>query len=116
MVFAPVWTLLAITGLLAIPWKLPRVAEQTFPRIALLALEAFTALIWLGSFVSLGVFLTDRICFGAVCSVAKTGVAISAFEFAVWLVTFGINVWFAFRGSVKKSSGGEKEVEMHQGV
>lgn len=34
---------------------------------ALLAIEGMTMLFWLSGFVSLGVFLSGRICFGMVC-------------------------------------------------
>lgn len=37
---------------------------------ALLGIEGMTMLFWLSGFVSLGVFLNGRICFGMVCIVS----------------------------------------------
>jgi hypothetical protein len=78
-------------------------------------LEAWTMLNWFGGFIAMAVFLTDRICFGTVCAIAKAGVAISAFNWLSWTYT---TVFLAIRlykrGGIGSSS--EPKVDMHQGV
>ncbi|KAH7117948.1 hypothetical protein B0J11DRAFT_96126 [Dendryphion nanum] len=117
MIFAPAWSILALCALTVVPWKMPHVADQTIPKIALLALEGLTMLFWFGGFIALAVFLSDRICFGTVCAVAKAGTAISAFNWAVWAASWVLCMLRTFnRGSATVSKGSEPKVEMHQGV
>lgn len=83
-------------------------------------------LYWFGGFIALAVFLSDRICFGTVCDVARASTAISAVNWLVWAVTFGLGVMRVVKGGSggwslrKKSSLGAGveggKVEMHQGV
>jgi hypothetical protein len=94
-------------------------------KCGILALEGLTMLYWFGGFVALAVFLSDRICFGTVCDVARASTAISAVNWLVWAVTFVFGVvqmvkggqggWSFGRQSVGKEAGSGK-VEMHQGV
>lgn len=46
--------------------KFAHLAEQTAMKWTLLGIEGMTMLFWLSGFVSLGVFLNGRICFGMV--------------------------------------------------
>jgi hypothetical protein len=92
-------------------------------QIGLLALEGLTMLYWFGGFVALAVFLSDRICFGTVCDVARASTAISAVNWLVWAVTFGFGVFSMIKGSRgsgwtigKKQPQLQGKVEMHQGV
>ena len=81
-------------------------------------------LYWFGGFVALAVFLSDRICFGTVCDVARASTAISALNWVAWAVTFVFGVIKMVKGgemSYGRSKGVAKEVdtgkvEMHQGV
>ncbi|KAF2660206.1 hypothetical protein K491DRAFT_589724 [Lophiostoma macrostomum CBS 122681] len=119
IVFSSVWSILSLGALLVLPWKLPRVAESGLVRVLLVGVEGLATLFWLSSFIALAVFLSDRICFGTVCSVAKAGTALSAFEFVVWAVTAVVAVLNLVRGGRGVGSGsgkGEPKVEMHQGV
>ncbi|KAF2016620.1 hypothetical protein BU24DRAFT_423000 [Aaosphaeria arxii CBS 175.79] len=117
MVFTPVWSILSVIPLILIPLKMPHLATSTVPKIGLIALEALTMLYWFAGFIALAVFLSDRICFGTVCSVAKAGTALSAFSWVAWAVTLAMSALRAFRTGFKKGeSGGEPKVEMHQGV
>jgi len=119
LIFSPVWTLAAVALLTVLPWKLPHVAEKQIPKLGLFVLEALTMVHWLAGFLALAVFLSDRICFGTVCQVAKAGTAISAFQWITWvgtLISSGIRI-FRNRGqTAPKLRGGEPKVEMHQGV
>ncbi|ORY01495.1 hypothetical protein BCR34DRAFT_493832 [Clohesyomyces aquaticus] len=115
MIFSPVWTLLALAALVIVPWKMPYVAQNKVPKMALLGIECLTMLFWFSGFIALAVFLSDRICFGTVCSVAKAGTAISAFQWAAFVASFILQVMaFMKRGSGMGSV--EPKVEMHQGV
>lgn len=116
MIFSPVWSLVALAVLIVVPWKLPRAADAQVPKLLLLVLEGVTMLYWFGGFIALAVFLSDRICFGTVCSVAKAGTAISAFQWVAWAVTTVFSVLRTFKGGARAGRGGEPKVEMHQGV
>lgn len=76
MVFASVWTVLALNYLVIAPWKMPRIANK----FAILGVEALTMIFWFGGFIALAVFLGGRVCYGHVCSVAKAATAFAAFE------------------------------------
>lgn len=78
---------------------------------------------WFGGFIALAVFLSDRICFGAVCNVARASTAISAVNWLVWTATFIFGVVRTAKGGwglrMKNRLGRGVEggkVEMHQGV
>ncbi|KAF2118991.1 hypothetical protein BDV96DRAFT_643152 [Lophiotrema nucula] len=116
MIFSPVWTLFAIVPLTLIPWKMQRIADLPIAKFGLLFLEAMTMLYWFGGFIALAVFLSDRICFGTVCMVAKAGTVISALEWLAWAATLVFSV-LRFMGARRSGAKmGEPKVEMHQGV
>jgi hypothetical protein len=80
---------------------------------------------WFAGFVALAVFLSDRICFGTVCDVARASTAVSAVNWLVWAVTFAFGVFQMVKGGNGWSFGrnsdagrgvGSGKVEMHQGV
>ena len=73
-------------------------------------------LYWFAGFIALAVFLRDRICFGAVCEVAKAGTALSAVNWLVWAVSLGLSAVVAFRREQIAPMLKEPKVEMHQGV
>jgi len=77
-------------------------------------------LFWFGGFVALAVFLSDRICFGTVCDVARASTAISALNWVAWSVTFAFGAVKLIKGGGmglgRGKVGGEGKVEMHQGV
>ncbi|KAF2182734.1 hypothetical protein K469DRAFT_711419 [Zopfia rhizophila CBS 207.26] len=112
MIFSPVWTLLALIYLVVAPMKFPAAAHK----FAILGAEVLTMFYWFGGFIALAVFLSDRICFGTVCAVAKAGTAISAFSWAIWAITAIFTVLRTFRGGSRSMGSGEPKVEMHQGV
>ena len=117
LVFSPVWTLLALAALIVVPMKMPHVASSKLPKFALVGLEALTMLYWFAGFIALAVFLSDRICFGAVCSVAKAGTAISAFQWLMFAVTTVFSILNAVRGGGSSgAASSEPKVQMHQGV
>jgi len=118
LIFSPVWSLLALVPLVAVPLKFPSMAASKGPRYGLLALELLTGLYWFGGFIALAVFLRDRICFGTVCDVAKAGTALSAINWLAWVASLVLGTLRAFRGKGDTAAGLSKEpkVEMHQGV
>jgi hypothetical protein len=119
MIFSPIWSLLALSAIIAVPKFFPSAVQNTGPKIGLLVLELITSLYWFGGFIALAMWLDDRICFGTVCSIAKAGTAISAVNWAAWTVTLVAGGLAAFRKGGNVSLGGikkETKVEMHQGV
>lgn len=123
LIFAPSWTVLALSALVIVPLKFSHMLSSKGAQIGLLALEGLTMLYWFGGFVALAVFLSDRICFGTVCDVARASTAISAMNWLVWAVTFSFGVFQMIkdgRGSGwtfgKRQPEVQGKVEMHQGV
>jgi hypothetical protein len=125
LIFAPSWTVLALGALIVVPLKFSHMLSSKGARIGLLAVEGLTMLYWFAGFVALAVFLSDRICFGTVCDVARASTAISAVNWLVWAVTFAFGVIQMVKGGSgwsfgKKSNAGQGfgsgKVEMHQGV
>lgn len=79
LIITAVWTLLALAYLVVAPARFPVAAHKS----GILAAEALTMLFWFAGFIALAIFLSDRVCFGTVCSVAKAGTAFAAFEWYV---------------------------------
>lgn len=79
LIFASVWSLLALVYLILSPWKFPTAAHK----FGILAAEALTMLFWFAGFIALAVFLTDRVCVGRVCDSAKAATVFAAFEWYV---------------------------------
>ncbi|KAJ5023138.1 hypothetical protein J3E72DRAFT_388592 [Bipolaris maydis] len=122
LIFAPAWSLLTLAPLMLISLgKFAHLAEQTAMKWTLLGIEGMTMLFWLSGFVSLGVFLNGRICFGMVCDVARASTALSAVSWFAWMATFGLSVMAVIKGrKTGAASAGKKpygnEIKMHQGV
>ncbi|KAF2033507.1 hypothetical protein EK21DRAFT_58428 [Setomelanomma holmii] len=123
LIFAPSWTVLALVPLIAMPWRFSHLLSSSLAKWGLLTLEGLTMLFWFGGFVALAVFLSDRICFGTVCDVARASTAISAFNWVAWAITFVVSVVKMFKGGDmgfgRRKGGvdvGAGKVDMHQGV
>lgn len=116
MIFSPVWSLLVLAPLVLVAFKPPRVLQGFAPQCALAFVEALTMLYWFGGFIALALFLSDRICFGTVCQVAKAGTAMSALNFVAWAATCILGAIRLVRGRGRMPRPNEPKVEMHQGV
>ncbi|KAH7393053.1 membrane-associating domain-containing protein [Pyrenochaeta sp. MPI-SDFR-AT-0127] len=120
LIFTPAWSIVAVVPLVVIPLRFNHLLSSPAARYGFLALEGLTMLFWFGGFVSMAVFLSDRICFGTVCDVARASTAISAVSWVVWAVTFVFGVIGVVKGGDlsfrKKAVVVDKEVDMHQGV
>jgi hypothetical protein len=116
MVFSPVWSLLALAALVVVPMKMSALAASSPVKFGLFALEILTMFYWFSGFIALAVFLRDRICFGAVCDVAKAGAVLSAVNWLVWLGTAVLSAVVIFRREPVAPMLKEPKVEMHQGV
>lgn len=77
LVFCAVWTLLALLYLIVVPWRFSDTALHH--AFAILAVEAVTVIFWFAGFIALATFLSDRVCFGSVCSAAKAADVFAAF-------------------------------------
>jgi hypothetical protein len=81
LLFDSVWTLLALAYLIVVPWRFSE--TMAHHKFAILAVEAVTMIFWFAGFIALAVFLSDRRCFGHVCSAAKAAAAFGGFEWYV---------------------------------
>lgn len=84
LLFCSVWTLLALVYLIVVPWRFSE--TRAHHKFAILAAESLTMLFWFAGFLALAVFLSDRVCYGHVCSAAKASAVFGAFEWYVWLI------------------------------
>jgi len=75
-------------------------------------------LFWFAGFIALAVFLSDRICFGMVCDVARASTAVSAVNWVAWAATFVFEVVGVVKGRGVRfgAKTADKEVDSHQGV
>ncbi|KAI8943741.1 hypothetical protein NX059_001721 [Plenodomus lindquistii] len=97
LIFAPIWSLLSLIALLLLPLRFSHLLAKPTLRYGVLALEAMTMMYWFAGFVALAVFLSDRICFGMVCDVAKAGAGVSAGSWVAWMGSLGMGVWGVVR-------------------
>lgn len=88
IVFAAVWSLLALIYLMLAPLRFERFAHN----MAILAVEAVTMIFWFAGFIALAVFLSDRTCYGSVCGSAKAACVFAAFEWYVapWMAVIEV--------------------------
>ncbi|KAF1990631.1 hypothetical protein K402DRAFT_324260 [Aulographum hederae CBS 113979] len=78
LLFASVWSLVALIYLVVAPLKFA--SHPMSHKFAILGAEAVSMLFWFGGFIALAVFLSNRVCFGHVCNVAKAATVFAAFE------------------------------------
>ncbi|KAI9689384.1 MAG: hypothetical protein M1822_010035 [Bathelium mastoideum] len=112
LIFASVWSILALIYLVVAPWKFPVAAHK----FGILAAEAVTMIFWFAGFIALAVFLSDRVCFGHVCSAAKAAAAFAAFEWAVFAATTALAVIHVVRTRNTGTKDAPPEMGVHQGV
>ena len=78
MLFDSVWTLLALTYLIIVPWRFSE--TRAHHKYGILFAEAVTCIFWFAGFIALAAWLGERTCFGSVCSSAKASAVFGAFE------------------------------------
>ena len=78
VIFDAVWTVLALAYLVIVPWRFAD--TKACHKYAILFAEGVTMLFWFAGFLALAVWLSQRTCFGSVCSAAKAAAAFGAFE------------------------------------
>ena len=78
MIFSSVFTILALLYLIIVPWRFSE--TKAHHKFAILAAEAITMIFWFAGFIALAVFVSNRVCFGHVCSAAKAAAVFGAFE------------------------------------
>jgi len=112
LIFASVWTILALVYLIIAPWKAPAAAHK----FGILAAEVLTMIFWFAGFIALAAFLSDRTCFGKVCSCAKAAVAFAAFEWAFFAATTVLAATHVWRTRKTSNTAPAPEMQVHQGV
>jgi len=112
LLFCAVWTILALAYLIVVPWKFANSAAGH--KFGILAAEALTMLFWFAGFIALAVFLSNRVCFGQVCNVAKAAVVFASFEWLVFAVTFGMATLHVVRTRGTHDSRADPQMEVTQ--
>ncbi|KAL1311154.1 hypothetical protein AAFC00_001356 [Neodothiora populina] len=115
LVFASVWTILALIYLVLAPMRFQKFAHM----FAILAVEAVTMIFWFAGFIALAVFLGDRICFGHICGSAKAACVFAAFEWVLFAVTTtlsALDVFGARRNSGHSNKTSAPVTEIHSTV
>ncbi|KAK5140595.1 membrane-associating domain-containing protein [Cryomyces antarcticus] len=112
LLFTAIWTVFALLYLTLAPWKLPTAAHK----FAILAAEALTMLFWFAGWVALAVFLSNRVCFGHVCSAAKAAAVFGAFEWLLFAATTVMAAMHVFRTRGTGTTKPDPNMEVHQGV
>lgn len=112
LIITAVWTLLALAYLVVAPARFHAAAHKS----GILAAEALTMLFWFAGSIALAVFLSDRVCFGTVCSVAKAGAAFAAFEWLFFAATTLLATLHVWRTRNTGHMGHDLKVEMRQDV
>ncbi|CAK4031090.1 hypothetical protein D0864_02487 [Lecanosticta acicola] len=102
LVFCSVWSLLALIYLIIVPWRFSEtVAHHKF---AILGAETVTMIFWFAGFVALAVFLSDRVCFGHVCSAAKAAAVFAAFDWALFAATTAMAAMHVMRSRGRRTN------------
>ncbi|TKA80805.1 hypothetical protein B0A55_01605 [Friedmanniomyces simplex] len=112
LVFASVWTLIpALLYLILVPWRFSD--TRAHHKFAILGMETLTMLFWFAGFVALSVFLSDRVCFGHVCSAAKAAAVFAAFEWLLFAGTTAMAVLHVLRTRGRMSNGGKADPNLN---
>ncbi|RMY38768.1 hypothetical protein D0865_13007 [Hortaea werneckii] len=117
LVFSAVWTILALLYLIVVPWRFSE--TKLHHKFAILTAECLTMLFWFAGFIALAVFLSDRVCFGHVCSAAKAAAVFGAIEWALFAATTTMASLHVFRsrGSPVHDGGkADPNVNLQEGV
>ncbi|KAH6718279.1 membrane-associating domain-containing protein [Leptodontidium sp. 2 PMI_412] len=99
LIFASIWTLLALVYLLLAPAKFPEFAHK----FAILGVEAVTMIFWFAGFIALSDLLGDWECgssFGRQIKICRTSIAgdvFAAFEWVLFAITTGIAALHAWK-------------------
>ncbi|KAH7309242.1 membrane-associating domain-containing protein [Rhexocercosporidium sp. MPI-PUGE-AT-0058] len=98
LIFASVWTLLALAYLILAPAKFPQFAHK----FAILGVEAVTMIFWFAGFIALADLLGDAECGSKdgrrsrTCRSSIAGDVFAAFEWVLFAITTGVaalHVW-----------------------
>ncbi|KAM0713770.1 hypothetical protein Q7P37_010732 [Cladosporium fusiforme] len=114
LVFCSVITLLALVYLILVPM---RWGESKLNHAGVIAgVEGLIMLFWFAGFIALAVFLSDRVCFGHVCSAAKAAAAFAAFQWLAFVATFALAVLYVMRGRSGGIRSADAKVTAPEGV
>ncbi|KAF7186088.1 hypothetical protein HII31_12615 [Pseudocercospora fuligena] len=115
LIFCAVWTILALLYLIIVPWRFSETGAHH--KFAILAVESVTMIFWFAGFIALAVFLSDRVCFGHVCSAAKAACVFAAFAWATFAATTAMAVLHVFRTRNGTHRGkADPNLNMQEGV
>ncbi|KAH7409743.1 membrane-associating domain-containing protein [Cadophora sp. MPI-SDFR-AT-0126] len=113
LIFASVWTLLALGYLILAPMKFPQFAHK----FAILGVEAVTMIFWFAGFIALADLLDDARCGSRagrsdkVCRSAIAGCVFAAFEWVLFAITTAVSGLHAWKNKneriVKQDPAGE---------
>ncbi|KAG4442556.1 hypothetical protein IFR05_001968 [Cadophora sp. M221] len=105
LIFASVWTLLALVYLLLAPAKFPQFAHK----FAILGVEAVTMIFWFAGFIALADLLSDARCgssYGrreSTCRSSIAGDVFAAFEWVLFSITTGVAALDAWKNKGERT-------------
>jgi len=110
LLFTSVWTIVALVYLIVVPWRFANSAAGH--KYGILAAEGLTMLFWFAGFVALAVFLSNRVCFGQVCNVAKAAVVFASLEWLIFAATTVMAALHCFRTRNTNNNRGDPKMEV----
>ncbi|KEY69662.1 hypothetical protein S7711_03146 [Stachybotrys chartarum IBT 7711] len=100
LIFAQIFSLLAIAYLEVAPRKLPKAAHP----FASLFVEGTNALFYFAGMIAWAVFLSRlSFCNGTICGVARAAAVVAAVEFVAWVATTAMLAKELFKGGLRGS-------------
>ncbi|KAF2097112.1 hypothetical protein NA57DRAFT_77367 [Rhizodiscina lignyota] len=110
LLFCSVWTILSLAYLIVVPWRFSNSAVGH--KYGILAAEALTMLFWFAGFVALAVFLSNRVCFGTVCNIAKAATVFASLEWLVFAITTGMATLHVVRTRGTNNTRADPQMEV----
>jgi len=114
LLFCSVFTLITLTYLIVVPMRFSETKANHTGVIT--GVEGLTMVFWFAGFITLAVWLGNRVCFGNVCNAAKAAAAFGAFAWAAFAVTFGLAVMNIIRERGGMSVRADPKVNMSEAV
>ncbi|KAK0112599.1 hypothetical protein ONS95_014342 [Cadophora gregata] len=118
LIFASVWTLLALAYLILAPMKFPQFAHK----FAILGVEAVTMIFWFAGFIALADLLGDARCSGrggrgnGVCRSSIAGCVFAAFEWILFAITTAVSGLHAWKNRNETTVKQDPAAEVHNPV
>lgn len=125
LVFVPIFSIISIVYLEAVPRLAPRgkIPSSLFPPLpprltgtashpfASLALELLNTLFYFAGFIAMAAFMARlEFCRGAICAAAKAATVAGAASFVLWAGTTGLMAKDVFKGGLRRMGSGRQDM------